>query len=351
MKKKGIETYLSVCLTKHSEEIIKYYVDLDGDKITEDVFLSEDLLDGALLVFIGNLCRNDVAYNNSLSAIIDISNRHAKQTDLMSFFELFLEDCSTVFNHRTYVHSMLLDTFVSTYEYVDMGKPLNEIMGKRKIQANKKNKIAKSPSISEIFNFFARQLFNLSCMWARTHLFYLTMSEDAKRPKFLVADMIFNIGSNGADISYRPIAVHDGNSVRFCDIFKFNNTKDLIVFEFMDCLRMNVNVKICSNCGKYFIPKSKSNEIYCNNEYKNGKSCRQVGYENKVNSDEILKAYRTAYKTQNAKKLRNRHLPEIEDRFKKWYTEAKSKLADTQNGLISLDDFREWLKVEWLKGE
>lgn len=115
-------------------------------------------------------------------------------------------------------------------------------------------------------------------------------------------------------------------------------------------IQYNIPVNVCQNCGKLFIPKHKVSEIYCDNVYKNNKTCGQVGYENKLNRDEILKAYRTAYKTQNAKKHRNHHISDIEKRFKKWHMEAKNKLADTQEGKMTLDDFNKWLKVDWTKG-
>ena len=44
----------------------------------------------------------------------------------------------------------------------------------------------------------------------------------------------------------------------------------------MDSLFTEIDEEfICENCGKYFIPKNKSNEKYCNNIFKNGKTlCR-----------------------------------------------------------------------------
>ena len=110
-------------------------------------------------------------------------------------------------------------------------------------------------------------------------------------------------------------------------------------------LKNKIAVNKCQNCGKFFVPSSRSDEIYCDNIFKDGKTCKQIGYERKVNKDEYKKAYRTAYKTKNAAKNRKlKKSPTAEDDFKEWVSEAKKKLEKAKAGEITLEEFKRWLK-------
>jgi hypothetical protein len=110
---------------------------------------------------------------------------------------------------------------------------------------------------------------------------------------------------------------------------------------------LNIPIRECQNCGYFFIPSSRSDEIYCDRIIKNGKSCKDIGYENKILSDPFSKAYRTAYKTKNAYKLRNiKNTPGVEKKFADWTQKAKEKLSEGLEGKISIEDFTKWLKED-----
>lgn len=75
-----------------------------------------------------------------------------------------------------------------------------------------------------------------------------------------------------------------------------------------------------------------------------GKTCKELSYEIKLQNDEITKTYRNAYKTQNAKKQRNKHIPDIENKFKNWVSNAQKQKQLCTDKVISLEDFKQWLK-------
>lgn len=107
----------------------------------------------------------------------------------------------------------------------------------------------------------------------------------------------------------------------------------------------NTVIRKCENCGGFFIPSSRSDEIYCDRIIKGVRRCKAVGYEQKILNNPYTKVYRSAYKTKNAYKLRNiKNMPGIEDRFIKWNEAAKQKLEEAQAGEITLDQFTIWLK-------
>lgn len=125
------------------------------------------------------------------------------------------------------------------------------------------------------------------------------------------------------------------------------STQDIpscLVFDTVQCLKNDIMLKKCANCGKYFVPTSRSDEIYCDNLNENGKTCKQVGYENKLKKDVFKTAYRRAYKTQRARIKYNSHIQNYEKlHFKPWEVAAKKALEEyTANN--DIDGFEKWLK-------
>ena len=85
-------------------------------------------------------------------------------------------------------------------------------------------------------------------------------------------------------------------------------------------------------------------KLYVITFIKIGKTFKELSYEIKLQEDEIAQIYRNAYKTQNAKKQRNRHIKEIDERFKDWVIKAQEKKNQCSEKKISLEEFKQWLK-------
>ena len=135
------------------------------------------------------------------------------------------------------------------------------------------------------------------------------------------------------------------------EVLYLKSFDDVVKYDMINLFKKNIKINICENCGQYFVPIKRNDEKYCNFNYLNGKSCRDVGYENKVNANEILKTYRTIYKTQNARKQRNKdNIIDIENKFRKWTVYAKEQLNLCQNGKIDLEQMKANIsKNDWLK--
>ena len=125
----------------------------------------------------------------------------------------------------------------------------------------------------------------------------------------------------------------------------------LVIISFNQVLQSNKKViKRCDNCGKFFIPISKSNEIFCDNLYgTTNKTCKQVGaaisYNNKLKKDDVQRKYRSTYS--NWCMLVKRY-PDIESyklNFEIWKKEAKKFKDDIKKGLSTNDDFLDWLEI------
>jgi DNA-directed RNA polymerase subunit M/transcription elongation factor TFIIS len=119
------------------------------------------------------------------------------------------------------------------------------------------------------------------------------------------------------------------------------NIVTLAYIEFFNLL-YNFFIGRCANCGKYFVPKNKSNEIYC-------EDCRHSGYINKIKNNDLLNAYHTAYKTKHAQKQRKikGKSTEVGKRYelalKNWRELAKLKLVLAQKEQISEKEYRDFL--------
>jgi len=145
------------------------------------------------------------------------------------------------------------------------------------------------------------------------------------------------------------------------DTFKIETTyytQNILTFIYIEVFNLLTNFSIhkCSSCQKYFVPKSRITEIYCDN-------CRDKGYLNKIKNDELLKAYNTAYKTKHAQKQRKTKgkSPETNNKYEealsKWRDSAKQKLGEYQDKYLLekeesgkrlvIEEFKEFLNKDF----
>lgn len=105
------------------------------------------------------------------------------------------------------------------------------------------------------------------------------------------------------------------------------------------------NVNKCEICGKYFIPE-RSSEKRCTNIYRNGRTCRDIGFEETKKKDIAYSLYRREYKRREAEARSTDSQGGIDKREKlhKWRIPAKNKSDQVNKGLLSMDDFKKWLK-------
>lgn len=108
-----------------------------------------------------------------------------------------------------------------------------------------------------------------------------------------------------------------------------------------------IKIKICKNCGKYFIP-IKNTEKYCDiTYYQNESTCKLMGannsYTKKRKSVEGIKFYRNNYQRRlmQAKRSDNE---QVKLAFENWKQLAKSKIKEFNNTKISDEELFEWMK-------
>ena len=121
--------------------------------------------------------------------------------------------------------------------------------------------------------------------------------------------------------------------------------RDLIDFSLRECVTSGIPVRRCRNCGRYFPLTGRVTAEYCERPNADRKPCRNTGAVQKWTEnrkdDAVFKEYRREYKRHFAW-IRAGKLS-TED-FAAWSKRAQAKKKDCDDGKLSLDEFKEWLK-------
>lgn len=124
--------------------------------------------------------------------------------------------------------------------------------------------------------------------------------------------------------------------------FSSSDPAAIVGFQILKMQEMGIRPSICQMCGKAFFPSARSDEIYCKNEYKNGRTCSEIAFEVKSKEDPFYSAYRSAYKTMSARASRMEGSVVGRYKLDQWRTEAKEKLAEYK-AAGDIDGFKEWI--------
>ena len=89
----------------------------------------------------------------------------------------------------------------------------------------------------------------------------------------------------------------------------------------------NYPIKKCQNCGMYFIPSAKTDEVYCDYPKGNSKSCRDLGafqsYTQRLKDNKAMGEYRKKYQKLFMQVKKNK---ELSAEFETWKKQAKEKI-------------------------
>ena len=109
----------------------------------------------------------------------------------------------------------------------------------------------------------------------------------------------------------------------------------------------NNPIKKCQNCGMYFIPSSRLDEIYCDYPKPDGKTCRDKGafqaYNERLKQNKALAEYRRLYQLKSMAVGRNKDNKQMKKDFEKWKKDAKDRVNKLKHGVLTEDEVYEWL--------
>ena len=109
----------------------------------------------------------------------------------------------------------------------------------------------------------------------------------------------------------------------------------------------NYPIKKCQNCGMYFIPTSKVDEIYCDYPKENSKSCRDLGafqsYTERLKNNKAMGEYRRTYQQKFMQVRKDKENKKLVKEFENWKKQAKEKINLMKKGKLTEDDVYEWI--------
>lgn len=124
-----------------------------------------------------------------------------------------------------------------------------------------------------------------------------------------------------------------------------------ICFEVLEQITKNENlqIKICANCGRYFIPSYRQSEIYCDlPNVDKSPTCREKGaneqYKKNLENNKTQALYRKIYRQKFMEAQRKKDSKKIQNDFEKWKKEAKDKINNMKKGKIKEDEVYNWLE-------
>ncbi len=110
----------------------------------------------------------------------------------------------------------------------------------------------------------------------------------------------------------------------------------------------NYPIKKCQNCGMYFIPNSRLDEIYCDYPKENGKTCREQGailtYNKRLQEKSAYTEYRKIYQQKFGTVNKNKDNKKLKKEFETWKKQAKEKITKLKHGELTEDEVYEWLQ-------
>lgn len=139
------------------------------------------------------------------------------------------------------------------------------------------------------------------------------------------------------------------NKVTEFDLIIPNDICAMLYKSICSVLKEDIHLKVCKNCGRYFIATNKS-QNYCTNvapnEYK--KTCRSIGRQNVFNSskneDSVLNLYYKVYNRKAMMKSRNPDIDIYVKDFNKYKEAGKKKLVKYKTGKITKEELKDWIE-------
>lgn len=125
-----------------------------------------------------------------------------------------------------------------------------------------------------------------------------------------------------------------------------NTIRDIIDFSLRDFVTRGTPVRRCKNCGRYFPLTVRVSAEYCERPSASGKVCRATASASKWveerRDNKVFREYRREYKRRFAWIKAGKITAED---FYAWSEQAREQKAQCDEGKITLEEYREWLKT------
>lgn len=132
-------------------------------------------------------------------------------------------------------------------------------------------------------------------------------------------------------------------------VYTCDSIEDICMASLYHLVKLELVIKTCSNCGKYFVPLRRSDAIYCDRRspFHRSKNCKEDGahrsFEEKIEMNEVEKLRRAIYQAKQMRVRRNPDIATYKEKFEKWKTDVHAWKVDIKKGLKTSEEFIQWL--------
>ena len=123
-----------------------------------------------------------------------------------------------------------------------------------------------------------------------------------------------------------------------------------LLIELLEIAKLNIEIKKCRNCGKFFVPDNRSDEIYCSNIYENGKTCKEIGHfkvqQKLIQENDDLRIYRNVYQKLLLRTRRNPSNTKYARDFEFFKDDNNKWKENISKGVSTEKEYIEWLKKQ-----
>ena len=123
-----------------------------------------------------------------------------------------------------------------------------------------------------------------------------------------------------------------------------------LLIELLEIAKLNIEIKKCRNCDKFFVPDNRSDEIYCSNIYENGKTCKEIGHfkvqQKLIQENDDLRIYRNVYQKLLLRTRRNPSNTKYAREFEIFKDDNNKWKENISKGVSTEKEYIEWLKKQ-----
>lgn len=126
--------------------------------------------------------------------------------------------------------------------------------------------------------------------------------------------------------------------------YSLHDVVSMLALDWINIMSLRIPIKQCENCKKFFIPSKRSDEIYCDRIFKNGKTCKELGYSLKIADDPFKAMFTKARKTQHARIRYNKHIKDYKEKHYEPWLQAATQARDEYKSANNIKGFENWIE-------
>lgn len=133
--------------------------------------------------------------------------------------------------------------------------------------------------------------------------------------------------------------------------FEANDIIQTFIIELFEMTEIeSTAIKKCKNCGRYFVPDNRVDELYCSNLFENNKTCKEVGpFRTKqkfMQENDDLRIYRNVYQKLLLRTRRNPNNDQYENDFNEFKQKNAELREKIEKGKMTQKEYMEWLEKQ-----